>query len=78
MKKLIALCVISTFGIMPAFSMNNFESVPPGNWAKVEALSQNEEISVKMSFGDTMQGEYLGLDSDTIHIKIRICTRSIY
>ena len=69
MKKLVAFCLISICGVMPAFSMGNFESVPPGNWAKVESLSKGDEISVKMTFGDKMKGEYLGLDSDAIRLK---------
>lgn len=70
MKQFIALYLISVLGIMPAFSMSHSESVPPGNWARVESLSQNEEISVKMLFGDKMQGKYLGLDPDAIRINI--------
>ena len=69
MKKLIAFCLISVCGIIPAMSMSNLESVPPGNWGKVESLSPGEEISVKMLFGDKMQGEYLGLDPDAIRLK---------
>jgi hypothetical protein len=70
MKGFIALCLVLLLGAMPAFSMSHSESVPPGNWAKVESLAQNEEISVKMLFGDTMQGKYLGLDPDAIRINI--------
>ena len=70
MKKLVAISLISVIGIMPAFSMNHAESIPPGNWAKVESLVQNQEISVKMLFGDTVQGKYLGLDSDDIRVNI--------
>ena len=68
MKRLIAFCLISVCGVMPAMSMSNFESVPPGNWARVESLSQGEEISVKMLFGDKLEGEFLGLDSDAIRL----------
>jgi hypothetical protein len=50
--------------------MNNFESVPPGNWTKVESLSQGEEVSVKMLFGDKMNGRYIGLNSDAIRLNI--------
>ena len=70
MKRFIAFCLISICGAMPAFSMNNFESAPPGNWAKVESLSQGEEVSVKMLFSDKMEGEYLGLDSENLRLNI--------
>jgi len=70
MKRFIAFCLISICGAMPAFSMSNFESVPPGNWAKVESLSQGEEVSVKMLFGDKMEGKYLGLDSESLRLNI--------
>lgn len=70
MKRFTTFCLIAICGVMPALSMNNFESVPPGNWSKVESLSQGEEVSVKMLFGDKMNGEYMGLDSDAIRLKI--------
>lgn len=70
MKRFTIFCLISICGVMPALSMNNFESVPPGNWTKVESLSQGEEVSVKMLFGDKMNGEYMGLDSDAIRLNI--------
>lgn len=70
MKRFTTFCLISICGVMPALSMNNFESVPPGNWAKVESLSQGEEVSVKMFFGDKMNGEYVSLDLDAIRLKI--------
>ena len=65
MKKLIAFCLVSICGVMPALYMSSFESVPPGNWAKVESLSQGEEISLKMLFGDKMEGKYVEI-KDTI------------
>jgi hypothetical protein len=58
------------WGSTPALSLDNFESVPPGNWGRVESLAQGEEISIKMLFGDTMQGRYLGLGSDSIRLNI--------
>jgi hypothetical protein len=70
MKKLITLFLISVIGIIPGFSMSNSDSVPPGNWAKVESLAQKTEISVKMLFGDKMQGKFLGLDPDAIRVNI--------
>jgi hypothetical protein len=70
MKRSIAICLILAFGGMPAFSMSHSDSVPPGNWAKVESLVQNTEISVKMLFGDKMEGKYLGLDPDVIRVNI--------
>ena len=70
MKRLIALCLVFICGTIPAMSMSNFDSVPPGNWGKVESLSQGTEISVKMRFGDKMKGEYIGLDADSIRLNI--------
>jgi hypothetical protein len=70
MKKSIALCLIFMCGVMPALSKSNFESVPPGNWAKLKSLPLGAEISVKMMFGDKMNGEYMGLDAEAIHINI--------
>ena len=70
MKKSIVFCLIFIWGVIPAMSRSNFESVPPGNWAKVESLSQGVEISVKMVFGDKMEGAYISLDDEAIRIKI--------
>ena len=70
MKKSITLCLIFLCGVMPVLSKTNFESVPPGNWAKVKSLSQGLEISLKMKYGDKMKGEYKGLDEETIRIKL--------
>lgn len=76
MKKSIAFCLILVCGAMPAFSGGNFESVPPGNWAKVESLPEGEEISVKLLFGDRMKGKYLGFDSEDIRLSIDGAERS--
>jgi hypothetical protein len=70
MKRLIALCLVFVCGITPALSASNFDSVPPGNWGKVESLPRGTEISVKMRFGDKMNGEYMGLDADAIRLNI--------
>lgn len=76
MKKSIVFCLILIWGVMPAMSRSNFESVPPGNWAKAESLSQGAEISVKMTFGDKMEGEYRGLDEEAIRLIINGKERS--
>lgn len=70
MKRLIALCLVFICGSIPALPMSSFDSVPPGNWGKVESLTQGTEISVKMRFGDKMKGEYMGLDAEAIHLNI--------
>lgn len=70
MKRLIALCLVFVCGITPALPMSNSDSVPPGNWGKVESLPRGTEISVKMRFGDKMKGEYMGLDADAIRLNI--------
>jgi hypothetical protein len=70
MKRSVAFCLIFIWGVMPALSSSNFESVRPGNWAKVESLSQGLEISVKMAFGDKMVGEYMGLDEEALRLFI--------
>ena len=68
MKRLIAICLVFVCGTLPVLPMSNFDSIPPGNWGKVDSLVQGTEISVKMRFGDKMKGEYLGLDAETIRL----------
>lgn len=70
MKKLIACLLAFTLGAVPILSANNFNVVPPGNWGKVESLSSGSNISVKMISGDRMEGAYIRVDTDTIHIMI--------
>lgn len=70
MKKLLACFLILFVGAVPPLSANNFEVVPPGNWAKVESLTSDATISVRMVSGDRMEGIYVGLDEDAIHINI--------
>ena len=70
MKKSIAFCLIFACGVMPVFSSSNFESIPPGNWAKVESLTGGEEISMKLLFGDKMEGKYLSIDLENVHLYI--------
>lgn len=70
MKKPSTCLLIFVLGGVPALSANNIEMVPPGNWAKVESLNSGADISVKMISGDKMEGAYVGLDKNAIHIKI--------
>ena len=75
MKKPLVCLLIFILGAVPALSANNFSVVPPGNWAKVESLSSGTSISVKMISGDRMDGTYVKLDEDNIHIMIDSQTR---
>ena len=70
MIKPLACLLIFILGAIPALSANNFEVVPPGNWAKVESLTSGADISVKMISGDRMEGTFEGLDENTIHLII--------
>ena len=70
MKRSVAFCLIFIWGVMPALSNSNFESVRPGNWAKVESLTHGAAISVKMVSGDKMEGEYMGLDVEAIRLNL--------
>lgn len=70
MKRFPVCLLIFFLEAVPALPANNFEAVPPGNWAKVETLTPGAEISVKMISGDRMEGSFAGLDNGTLYIKI--------
>jgi hypothetical protein len=70
MKKPLACFLMFFMGAVPAFSINNLDVAPPGNWAKVELLAAGADISVKMVFGNKMEGTYVGLDTNAIRLRI--------
>jgi hypothetical protein len=53
-----------------AFARDRADIVPLGNWRAVEAMEKDASISVHMNSGHKIEGKFLGLDPDAIHLKI--------
>jgi hypothetical protein len=70
MMKIWALLLIVGLGFTPLFPQGRIDAVPPGNWAKVESLIPGTEISVQLTSGDRIQGEFLGLEADAIRLNV--------
>ncbi len=69
MKRFFSFFLIFCMGVVQALAMSNFDVVPPASWAKVESLAHGADISVKIVSGDRMEGEYVGLDAEAIHLR---------
>jgi len=68
--KVFAIFLVLCLSVIPAFPKDTANVVPPGNWGAVEYLPQGTKISVRMTFGDRMDGRFLGLDSENIRLAI--------
>jgi len=44
-------------------------AIPPGNWNKVQGLSQDANISIELRNGLEIDGEFVGLSEDSIILK---------
>jgi hypothetical protein len=79
-KEILAICLALGLSVIPAASKNNNVVVPPGNWGGLESLPPGTEISVRMTFGDKIEGKFMSMDSDGIRLtmdeKERIYPRS--
>jgi hypothetical protein len=62
----LALCLFA----IHAFPKDRMNVVPRGNWALAELLKQDTAVSVRMTSGDRMDGKFLTMDSEAIHITI--------
>jgi hypothetical protein len=69
-QKLLAMCLSLYLGLMPAFSKDKADFVPPGNWGAVESLEKGTSISLRMASGDKMEGILLGLDDVAIKLMV--------
>jgi hypothetical protein len=67
-KKTLAWFLVLSLSTISAFPKNNLSAVPPSNWGAVESLTQGTEISVRMNSGDRMDGRFLSLDAESIHL----------
>jgi len=68
--KIFAVCLVFCLSVIPAFPKDNANVVPPGNWGAVEYLPRGTKISVRMIFGDRMDGKFLNLDAESIRLEI--------
>jgi hypothetical protein len=68
-RMLFVLCVVLCLSAIPLFPKDNVNVVPPGNWGAVENLPQGTK-SVRLTFGDRMDGAYLGLDDESIRLAV--------
>ena len=69
-QKILAMCLALYLGLMPAFSKDKVDFVPPGNWGAVESLEKGTSISLRMASGDKMEGKLLGLDDVAIQLMV--------
>jgi hypothetical protein len=69
MKRFVSFFLMIYVGVLPALAQAKPEVIPPGNWAKVEALARGADISVRLLSGDRLRGEFLDLGIDAISIR---------
>jgi hypothetical protein len=69
-QKILAMCLALYLGLMPAFSKDKVDFVPPGNWGAVESLEKGTSISLRMASGDKMDGKLLDLDDVAIQLMV--------
>ncbi len=70
MKKVIALVLALCIGVIPVFSKESMDAIPRGNWALVQSMGTGASVSVQMSSGDRVEGHFLGLDADSIRLRV--------
>ncbi len=57
--------------IIPTAWAGSFEIAPPGgNWNKVQSIPQGSQLTVKLKFGETIEGDFVSLAEDTILLKV--------
>ena len=69
-NKALAATLALWLGAVPVFPKDKLDLVPPGNWGAVEILEEGTPVSIRMVSGDKMDGKFLDLDSDAIHVII--------
>jgi hypothetical protein len=69
-QKILAMCLALYLGLMPTFSKDKVDFVPPGNWGAVESLEKGASVSLRMDSGDKMEGKLLGLDDVAIQLMV--------
>jgi hypothetical protein len=79
-KKMLAVYLALCLSVIPALSKDKADVIPPGNWGVLESLMPGTKISVRMTFGDRIDGKFLGLNAQSIRLtmdeKERIYPRS--
>ncbi len=67
-KRICAICLVLSLGVLPALPREAESFIPPGNWGAVESLSKGTLISVRMTSRDRMEGTFQGVDERGIHL----------
>jgi hypothetical protein len=68
--KIMAVCLAICLCIVPVFPKDKADIVPLGNWAAVQNLKIGKSVSLHMTSGDRIDGEFVGLDPEAIRLKV--------
>jgi hypothetical protein len=71
-KQLSAACLVFCLSVPMVFPKEMDSVIPANNWGAVQALQPGAPISVRMTSHDRMEGDFLSLDSESIHLMMGI------
>jgi hypothetical protein len=78
MKTITVWLLALSVSVLPlSAQQENNASVPLGNWAKVEALRPGVVVWIRMQSKEKLEGEFLGLDANSIRLKAHGDDRSL-
>jgi hypothetical protein len=81
MRNLLVICLAFSLSVIPVLPKDNYDVAPPGNWGAVESLKKDSAISVRMTSGERLDGDFQKLDPDAIRLKVdkqeKILPRSV-
>jgi hypothetical protein len=67
-SKICSVCLVFCLSVLPSLSRDMNIVIPANNWGAVQSLQKGTSISVRMASQDRMEGDFLSLDAESIHL----------